>query len=164
MVTESTSMSQASPRSVPEGYEPRDANVRWIFGIVAGMICCGIAIQIVLNGMLKHLLRGAAPTDSWNPIRALQPAKQPPPFPRLQISSRLELQQFRAREDQELTNYGWINRTTGIVRIPIERAMNLVLQKGLPTRTNLSSGEGPSAAQLVEQRSSQRKPEQQDPK
>jgi hypothetical protein len=137
--------------------------VPWIFGIVAGMICCGIAIQIVLSGMLTHLLRSPAPTDSWNPVRPVQPAKQPP-FPRLQVSPRVQLNQFRARENQELTNYGWVNRTTGIVRVPIERAIDLVLQKGLPTRTNLSSGKGPSAAQLVEQRSSQRKPEPQDPK
>jgi hypothetical protein len=67
----------------------------------------------------------------------------------LQVSAPLDLAQFRAREDEELTNYDWINRTAGIVRVPIERAMELVLQKGLPGGTN---GAGISPAQLIEKR------------
>jgi hypothetical protein len=161
MATEPTSVAQAAPGPVAKGYEPRDASVPWIFGIVVGLACCGLVIHIVLSGFSSHLLRSPAPSDAWRPIRQSQAARQPPP-PRLQISPRLQLKQFRAQEDQELTTYGWINPTAGIVRIPIERAMDIVLQKGLPTRTNSSSELGPSSAQLIEQRVQERQPVRQE--
>jgi hypothetical protein len=44
------------------------------------------------------------------------------------------LRQLRATEDAILTTYGWVDRKNGIVHIPIDRAMDLLLQRGLPTR------------------------------
>src|SRR5438132_4494267 len=44
------------------------------------------------------------------------------------------LQQLRATEDALLNTYGWIDRENGVVHIPIQRAMDLVLQRGLPVR------------------------------
>jgi hypothetical protein len=41
---------------------------------------------------------------------------------------------MRAEEDQILGSYGWIDRERGIVRVPIDRAITLLAQKGLPTR------------------------------
>jgi hypothetical protein len=55
-----------------------------------------------------------------------------PPGPRLQTSARADLARFRAHEEQTLNSYGWIDRNKGLVRIPIERAMNLLAQRGLP--------------------------------
>lgn len=157
MATELTARGQGSEQPGTPGYETRDADVPWIFGIVIFLICSGIVIQVVLAGGMKHLLRSPSPTDPWVPMRRLT---QPVPlgqFPRLQISERMDLRQFRANEDGELTNYAWVNRTSGIVRVPIERAMDLVLQKGLPLRTNIAAG--PSSAQLIEKRVLQRSPE-----
>ena len=44
------------------------------------------------------------------------------------------LRQLRATEDAALTTYGWVDRKNGIVHIPIDRAMDLILQRGLPAR------------------------------
>lgn len=41
---------------------------------------------------------------------------------------------MRAHENAILSSYGWINREQGIVHIPIEVAMEMVLKEGLPTR------------------------------
>ncbi len=41
---------------------------------------------------------------------------------------------FREAEALELTTYGWVDRNTGVVRIPIERAKELILERGLPSR------------------------------
>jgi hypothetical protein len=57
-----------------------------------------------------------------------------PPEPRLQTNPREDLQKFREQEDTVLTSYGWVDRNAGIVRIPIEEAMKLTVQRGLPTR------------------------------
>jgi hypothetical protein len=39
---------------------------------------------------------------------------------------------LRAAEDEVLTSYGWVSKEAGIARIPIEHAMQLVLERGLP--------------------------------
>ena len=44
------------------------------------------------------------------------------------------LKQLRATEDAILTTYGWVDRKGGIVRIPIDRAIDLLAQRGLPTK------------------------------
>ena len=57
-----------------------------------------------------------------------------PPEPRLQTNPRQDLSNLRAREDALLNSYGWVDKNTGVVRIPIERAMQLIVERGLPTR------------------------------
>jgi hypothetical protein len=44
------------------------------------------------------------------------------------------LKQLRATEEALLTTYGWADRENGVVRIPIDRAMELLLERGLPAR------------------------------
>ena len=60
--------------------------------------------------------------------------EQLPPEPRLQVNPRDDLRELREREDQVLHSYGWVDRNAGVVRIPIEEAMKLTVQRGLPAR------------------------------
>ena len=55
-----------------------------------------------------------------------------------------DLQKMYAKQQQELETYAWEDRKAGIVRIPIERAMDLLLEKGLPVVP--SGAEGQSTA------------------
>ena len=55
-----------------------------------------------------------------------------PPAPELQIDSAGDLASFRAAEDARLQSYGWVDRDKGIVHIPIDRAMQELVQKGIP--------------------------------
>jgi len=64
-----------------------------------------------------------------------QTASPLPPAPRLQVQPVQDLRQIRAEEDAVLQHYGWVNAENGVVRIPLERAMELVLERGLPQRT-----------------------------
>ncbi len=68
------------------------------------------------------------------PATPFETAPQLPPNPRLQVKAPLDLKQYRAEQDKILEGYGWVNPSTGTVRIPIERAMALLLQKGYPVR------------------------------
>jgi hypothetical protein len=54
--------------------------------------------------------------------------------PSPQVASGEALKALRATEDAALTTYGWVDKNKGIVRIPIDRAIDLLLQRGLPTR------------------------------
>ena len=51
------------------------------------------------------------------------------------------LRQLHAREAEMLQGYAWVDRNAGAVRIPIERAMDLVVEKGLPTRAESTKGD-----------------------
>jgi hypothetical protein len=55
------------------------------------------------------------------------------PEPRLERNERIEINDFRLKEEQTLNSYGWVDEKAGVVRIPIERAIELIAQRGLPT-------------------------------
>jgi hypothetical protein len=57
------------------------------------------------------------------------------PQPHLLVNEPANLKEFRAREQEALTTYGWVDQNAGVVRIPIDRAKELLLQRGLSTRT-----------------------------
>lgn len=49
-------------------------------------------------------------------------------------------QQLNARDAEILTSYAWIDRENGVVRIPIDQAMQLTAERGLPTREQAPAG------------------------
>jgi hypothetical protein len=51
-----------------------------------------------------------------------------PPEPRLQVTPESELQAFRAQQAERLRSYGWSDRANGRVHIPIDKAMELLLE------------------------------------
>ena len=57
-----------------------------------------------------------------------------PPSPRFQENPQQELRELRAKQKALLEGYGWVNKEAGIARIPIEDAMKIVVQRGLPAR------------------------------
>jgi hypothetical protein len=56
------------------------------------------------------------------------------PGPVLQTTPWQDLRQFRTAEDTQLKTYGWIDQKGGVARLPIDKAKELLLQRGLPTR------------------------------
>ena len=57
-----------------------------------------------------------------------------PPEPRLQVSAPKDLKLYKAAQGEILNSYGWVDQKAGILRIPIDRAMDILVQKGLPVR------------------------------
>jgi hypothetical protein len=72
------------------------------------------------------------PASPFENVRVLPPPGQP----RLQVDPRQDLAKLRAHQNELLENYAWVDQQKGIARVPIDRAMTLVLEKGLPTRTS----------------------------
>jgi hypothetical protein len=130
------------------GYETRDVSV---FGV--GLFALGLAIAIglffLIGAGLYKLFKAAHPSLGSPSRIELQPEMVAPP-PRLESNPTVRLEEFRAAEETKLNSYGWIDKDAGIVRIPIERAMDLIVQRGLPTRgpgTKDSSGITPEQLQ-----------------
>jgi hypothetical protein len=59
---------------------------------------------------------------------------EPIPEPRLLVTPGQDLNAMRAAEDSLLNSYGWIDREKGIARIPIQEAIEILAQRGLPAR------------------------------
>ena len=115
------------------GYERSDAAAGATFR--AGLYILGIMFLTAL--LLVPMYRWLARSES---------AQQPPPaevvktemsepvqsFPRLVESEPRVLAEFRRQEEALLTSYGWVEKDKGVVRIPIDEAMRIVAERGLP--------------------------------
>src|SRR5690242_17664577 len=93
--------SQSRRRAVVDGYEKRDANAKWLFGVVLFLAICGLIMHFVLGGILGRMEKAPAPADRWISANQATLASKPPP-PNLQISSTADLKAFRAKEDHDL--------------------------------------------------------------
>jgi len=70
--------------------------------------------------------------------------------PRLETNERTEINQFRVQEEQRLDSYGWVDQSAGVVHIPIDRAMQLIAERGLPT-TPKAGEYPPSTVNMINQ-------------
>lgn len=114
--------------------ESRDVNVRAVTRFGAGIVG-GVIVVVFLMWFLFDRLASRATRLSPRPetMAARNPQKEPPE-PQLQRAPAMDLKEFQAGEEAVLNNYGWVDAEKGIVRIPVERAMKLVEQEGLPAR------------------------------
>jgi hypothetical protein len=122
------------------GHETTDASIRNLLIFGAGLSLLIIAGLIVSRGVFRYFVghQGLGPPASpFENVRTL------PPEPRLQVTAPLDLKQYKTAQDGILNSYGWVDRQAGVVRIPIERAMDILLRRGFPVRT--ATPEKPSA-------------------
>lgn len=121
----------SSPAGKP-GYEASDARVSpLVFGTL------GLAVLIVgamaASAWVDHeFSRSAHEGQRVSPMSAF---REPPPGPELQAQPSAELRAKRQWEVQQLSGTEWIDAVNGIVRIPIDRAIELSLEEGFPVRT-----------------------------
>jgi len=126
------------PASEPvRGHEERDANIRVILWFSAGLIATILAVLL----LMKWAFHAFTPPESEaaSMLSARGVINQPPPEPRLQVNAPEDLKRMREEEDALLNSYGWVDRQNGIVRIPIDRAIDLVARRGLPPRSKMTS-------------------------
>jgi hypothetical protein len=114
-------------------HETEDANVRAIVS-TGGALAIGAAIVfVIVHWIFQYLADHPLTTARPNPM-AETDRQQFPPAPRLEEHPAIELKDLHSQEDRILSTYGWTDKTGGVVRIPIDRAMELQLQRGFPTR------------------------------
>jgi hypothetical protein len=115
------------------GHETQDADVRAIAWTLAGLATGAVLVGFLVYGIF-HYLADHPLTEAPPDPMAEASGPQIPPAPRVNDHPATELQDLHAREEQILSSYGWTDRQKGVVRIPIDRAMDLQLQRGFPTR------------------------------
>ena len=116
------------------GTEKRDVNIGavWKFGLgIAGGVLGSVLLMWFLFGQFAARETRRSPRPE--PMAAGNPQKEPPE-PRLQKAPVIDFKAFQAGEEVALKSYGWVDPEKGIVRIPVERALELVAKEGLPAR------------------------------
>jgi hypothetical protein len=115
-------------------HEESDVNVRGVLGFAAGLLVTAVLIQFMVWLLFVYFSgREAARVVPEYPLAAGEQTRVPSE-PRLQTNPREDLRALRAREDAVLNSYGWVDKTAGVVRIPIDEAIKLTVQRGLPVR------------------------------
>jgi hypothetical protein len=129
--------------SNPENrFEHGDVNFRALSKFAIGLVITAIFSAGLVLGIFQYLLHREGGVPASRIESPAQDARQLPPEPRLEETPMTDLQEMRAAEDKILHSYGWSDQANGIVRLPIDRAMELIAQRGLPAR----SASGPQSA------------------
>ena len=129
-------MSKPVDRRAAGGPDPaefdRELDLRGVLSFGIGLaltmvVVLGVVWLLVARWKERQIARDPGPSP-------IAEANRPrlPPEPRLQSSPVRDMEELRAREDSVLTTYGWVDRREGIARIPIDRAIEVLLEEGLP--------------------------------
>lgn len=91
-----------------------------------------VVAMILMYGLFHWIVSGDRLYDE-RPL-SLAAGEQPsPPLPRLQAEPEAEYRAFDAAMTRQLEGYGWVDEAAGIVHIPIEQAIELLAERGLPS-------------------------------
>jgi hypothetical protein len=116
-------------------HETREAVPRYIL-----YFALGVAISIVAGFLVSWwTLDYFKSHQTYKPPQSAISAGRvlpPPGMPQLQTHPDADLQVYLKKQRQILDSYGWVDRKKDVVRIPIQRAMNILLQQGLPVRNS----------------------------
>ena len=115
-------------------HETSDVNVRAILGFGVGLVIVAVIIHFLVWLMFAYFGSRESQLAAREFPLAAEQQNRLPPEPRLQANPRQDLTDLRRREDAILGSYGWVDQNAGVVRIPIDEAMKLTLERGLPAR------------------------------
>jgi hypothetical protein len=128
-------------------FEHEDLSTRGIIAFMIGLAVSGIVIYFIIVGMYTFLddyersqMSTASPlTTLKEPTsRVVTQADMDKTFkdngaPMLEVIEGVELRKDLMNQEDQLNSYGWVDQKAGVAHIPIERAMELIAQRGLPT-------------------------------
>lgn len=122
---------QATPNSesLAAKYETTDVQSK---PLVVSALVLAVAVACVCVFLIWFFGRLEAGAKRRDPPISPLAESQTPPTPRLQTSPADDLARMRAAEDRALGGYRWIDKERGVVQLPIERAMDILLEDGLP--------------------------------
>ncbi len=142
-------MSNPATQPSPEprervGHETRDASPFYVGLFALGLVVMIALVLPLLGWILRRFETEARQAD---PVQSPLAGDQVPPEPRLQSEPDADLARLRGEEEHRLSSYGWVDRRERVVRIPIDRAIEILAERGLP------EPEGPAEARPKEEKS-----------
>ena len=127
------------------GFERRDLSAPAVIYFLLGLAAATLLVAFLLTRFYSFLdAREKKDQPAMSPLVTNLPAdtRHIPrgypqgtfPDPKLEEDERGQLNGIRLNEENTLNSYGWVDEKAGVVHIPIERAIELTAQRGLPAR------------------------------
>ncbi|MBI5508303.1 MAG: hypothetical protein HY903_06080 [Deltaproteobacteria bacterium] len=115
-------------------YETEDATLRPLLLFFGGLFVLCVVVFAAMLLLFRVFERASADAERHANVHLspLATGGRLPPEPRLQYAEPADLATHRAAQSGRATTYGWIDRSAGVVRLPVARAAALILQRGLP--------------------------------
>ncbi len=128
------------------GFEHEDLGTRGVFAFMIGLAVVGIVIYFIVVGMYTFLdkyersqMATSSPlvTTKGAMSRVVTQADMDRTFkdngaPMLETNERGQMLDFLMNQENQLNSYGWVDEKSGVAHIPVERAMDLMVQRGVP--------------------------------
>lgn len=137
------SSSEDKPENIQHRYEGDDVSFGRLLGFAAGVVAL-VVLGVLGSAAVFHFFIRHQPLGP--PASPFEDVRPMPPAPRLQTTAPLDLKHYRDGQDEILNSYGWVDSQSGVVRIPIDRAMEILLQKGYPVRGASPAASGATKA------------------
>lgn len=130
-------------------FEQEDLSTRGVFAFMIGLAVVGLVIYFIIRGMYSFLddyerkQAAANPTAGGNtagryiPYNPAQGDSVSQTFkengtPMLEYDERGQFKDFLLKQEDQLNSYGWVDQKAGVAHIPIQQAMDLIVERGLP--------------------------------
>jgi preprotein translocase subunit Sec61beta len=113
-------------------HESSDVRIRPVAIFVFSLFVAVVVVLAAMAGLYRYFATHQPQPEI--PPSPLVQTRQTAPEPRLQSAPSQDWRTLRAHEDAVLGSYGWVDRRTGTVRIPIDRALELMAQRGDPKK------------------------------
>ena len=123
-----------SMHSTPNGagQEKSEVSVPFIVVSLSVLLVGTFLVALLVVGIFQFFSHTYQTQES-----AKQNQQQIPPEPRVEVEPYKQLLDVHAREEHVLSSYAWADKGQGIVRIPINQAIDELAKKGLPTHDYL---------------------------
>ncbi len=113
-------------------FEHSDVDASSLLKFLFWLVITTAVVVVVLWRLYFVFVAQEAARQPPPPVMKVDAEAMSVPPPNLQTLPNLDLDAFRAREAGVLHTYGWIDKDKGIVRIPIDEAMRILTERGLP--------------------------------
>ena len=141
-------------------FEPQDLSSRGVFGFFVGLAITGVVIYFIITAMYGFLdkyeqsqMSSSSPLTKPEDSAMIGARRLPNDYaenrfkdngaPLLEVDERNQLQKFVLDQEKQLHSYGWVDQKAGVAHIPIDRAMELLAERGLPVRSETADGRAP---------------------
>jgi hypothetical protein len=132
-------------------HEGSDLPLKPFLIVVLGLLGTAVIIYLAIFVFVRVLVHsGSTFRAIYRPGAA---SLEQFPRPEIQVDPDQELRTYLAREEKEINSYGWIDRAKGSVHLPIQKAMELLLARGVLIRP---AEQGPTEVELQQQKGQQK--------